>query len=176
MNRDIELIVYSLKHQMSEMFSKSDRPNIGQVNADQWILTLKQDQHLVKQYSYEQKEWIIRTAGKYIPYMGYDFFQTKSYKRSPETIKRAMEKVNIYGQGWFYFGLTDLLCWQSMINIINKFLMKKSIEKIWLEKMTDKLLAPCPICKIPISYTSCAIKLVDFDYRITCKSCSDHDP
>lgn len=179
LDTEISTLVYSLFGRMPQMASQKNNPQMPNANPENMLVYLKHDPHLVKQYSLEQKRWILETFGLCLSRQTHEFFQTdsnKTYKRSIESIIKARCKIAEHGGGWFYYGMTRHYTWKMMIDFINKILITKSIEKVWIEKMKDQLLAPCPICKNPISYTSCTVKLVNFDHRITCKSCSDHDP
>lgn len=174
-SQEIHVLAYYVIGQVSELKSSSLNPHMPFINVESWLSHLIHDCHLVAHYSFNQKLWILKMAGYCLGIMPDEFFRFKTYKRTIESVAQARKKVELHGQGWFYFGMTHFYGWKDMIELINKFLKSKSTERVWLEQMDDKLLAQCPKCNKSISYTSCVVKLKDFQHKITCQTCADHD-
>jgi hypothetical protein len=168
--------IYQLAGYMPKMFKDSDNPQMPYINVASWVKHLNQDAKLVEHFTPTERLRILWTAGYILSKQPDEYFQYKTYKRSPESVQNARQKIDQYGGGWFYFGMTHMFSWKWIIDIIVRCLNSKSVELIWLEKMGPALLVRCPKCQTNmISYTSCVTKVEGLDHRITCKECADHD-
>ena len=111
--------IYAIKGEMPEMFSNARNPQMPHVNVEHWIEKLKEDFHLVQHFTPEKRHHIIEVTGHLLRLYSDEYFQnttkTKSYKRKPITIHKARLKIAEYGKNWFYFGMTYLLSWKTMI-------------------------------------------------------------
>ncbi len=126
---DNKFLVDKFCSQFPKLFSTSVSPKIGQINADIWKIILDQSSHVVASLSREQKEGVIRDSGRIVKHMPYSYFQVKQTRRPDDVIKRAIQKINLEGEGWFSFGLTSYLSWDAMIKLVKEETINK-IEQI----------------------------------------------